>query len=219
MNQTPGDAVFGGKRLVRAFLAAVLLIVSASLLAAPPIRAVEHNKKPAVIKNLCVPAVITAQPTSTPLWIPLNSSSVLSVIVAGTDPVTVTWTTDAGAVVGSGANLPVSPLVHTCYHALVNNGCQVTESEDVWVMVSTPAITQDATVIPSTIKAGDKVTLEAGGGNGLGPLTYKWYLSDGTFVGNGKKLVLRPTVTTSYYYKLCNSTDSGPSNTVTVTVQ
>jgi hypothetical protein len=129
------------------------------------------------------------------------------------------WFTDQGELVGSGRSVPVSPKVHTCYYAIVSNACETVKSADIWVMVSTPTVTEDPTASPSTISAGQKATLQAGGGTGQGPFTYKWYTSDGTFIGSGKKLVVRPIVTTSYYYKLCNSLESSPSNFVTVTVR
>jgi hypothetical protein len=64
--------------------------------------------------------------------------------------------------------------------------------------------------------------LELSNATGQGTLTYLWYKSDGTLVGTttSKKLNVSPTVTTSYYYKVSNSCGTtGPSPTVTVTVQ
>ncbi|HEX7676707.1 MAG TPA: hypothetical protein VF713_01185, partial [Thermoanaerobaculia bacterium] len=105
------------------------------------------------------------------------------------------------------------------YYALVSNACQTVKSSDTWVMISTPALTENPTASPSTIAIGQSTTLQAGGGAGLGPLTYKWYTSDGTPAGTGKKCVVRPVVTTSYYYTLNNTTESAPSALVTVTVR
>ncbi|HXH41688.1 MAG TPA: hypothetical protein VNN08_23895 [Thermoanaerobaculia bacterium] len=167
----------------------------------------------------CVPASITAQPTSGPVWIPLNSSSTLSIGVAGPGTVTVDWFTDSGTPVGSGLSLPVTPTLHACYYAIVSNGCQTVKSADVWVMIATPVITDNPKVNRSTISVGQSATLEAGGGTGLGPFTFKWYTSDGTYFADGKKCVVRPLVTTSYYYTLNNAWESAPSNLITVTVQ
>jgi hypothetical protein len=50
-------------------------------------------------------------------------------------------------------------------------------------------------------------------------LTFEWFKSDGTLSGTGKKLVVRPTVTTTYYYRISNACgESAPSSNITVTV-
>lgn len=205
----------------RVILAAVVALLAIPLYAAKPRAVGRPNPAPpeaSVKAPVCVPATITSQPVSSPLWIPLYGSSTLSIGVTGSDPVTVSWFTDDGVPAGTGASVSVSPSIHTCYYAVVENGCERKVSSSTWVMIATPQITENATVKPSTITAGQAAVLQAGGGTGQGSLTYKWYTSDGTFIGNGKKLVVHPTVTTSYYYKLCNELESEASNTVTVTV-
>jgi hypothetical protein len=206
------------------FLAAMAILVALPAYPAAPRRAVappsqsgpssKIKKEPA-----CVPAGFASQPTATPQWVPLYGSSSLSVAVTGTSP-SVSWYTWGDEVfVGSGATFAVAPSKHTCYYAVVRNECGLQESLGAWVMIATPLLTQNPTATPSTITAGQPVTLETGGGTGQGTLTYKWFTSDGTQIGTGKKLVVRPTVTTSYYYKIVTDLESDPSIQVTVTVK
>jgi hypothetical protein len=85
-----------------------------------------------------------------------------------------------------------------------------------------PGLGTPPTATPSTITAGQTSKLETANATGQGTLTYLWYKSDGTLVGTSttKKLIVSPAVTTSYYYKVSNSCGTtGPSPTVTVTVQ
>lgn len=217
MTQTPAVKRIHPLRLLLAFL---LILVSAPLLAGARGRAVVINPNPpsSIKPPKCVPASITAQPPMTQ-WIALKSSADLIVEATGSGTITALWFKDDGTPVGSGLVLSVSPTENTCYYALVSNDCETVKSSETWVMISTPVLTENATVSPSSIAVGQTATLQAGGGTGLGKLTYKWYTSDGTPVGTGKKCVVRPVVTTSYYYTLYNTTESAPSALVTVTVR
>jgi len=211
-------------RLVSLFLAALAIFIAVPLYPATPRRAVappsQSVPSPKITKEpACVPAAFASQPTAKPQWIPRYASSSLSVTVTGTNAAVSWYTWGNETFVGSGATLAVAPSTHTCYYAVVRNECGLQESLGAWVMISTPILTENPTVSPSTITAGQRATLEAGGGTGQGTLTYKWFTSDGTFIGAGKKLVVRPAVTTSYYYKLCNDLESDPSVQVTVTVK
>lgn len=209
-------------RRTSSFLVAMLFLVILPLHAAAPRRAVGRPSPtpppPAYKLPICSPITITAQPTSSPLWIAGGGTSTLSVSVTSSAPVDINWFTSDDTPVGTGASVLVSPASNTCYYAVVSNICEVITLKNAWVMICTPVITENPTVSPATISAGQSATLEAGGGNGQGPMTYKWYTSDGTFLANGKKLLVHPVVTTSYYYKLCNSWESGPSGLVTLTV-
>jgi hypothetical protein len=219
MTQTPAV-----KRIhpLRTLLAFILIVVSAPLLAGVRGRAVvtNPNPPPAKIEPLkCMPASIVAQPP-VKQWIALKDSADLTVEVSGSGTVNAFWFKDDGTPVGSGLILSVSPTENTCYYALVSNDCQTVKSADTWVMISTPVLTENATASQLTITAGQSTTLQAGGGTGIGKLTYKWYSSDGAPAGTGKKCVVRPVVTTSYYYTIYNSTmESAPSNLVTITVR
>jgi hypothetical protein len=149
----------------------------------------------------------------------MSGSSTLSVDVTGTNAAVSWYTWGDEKLVGTGKSISVSPTTHTCYYAVVRNECGLQESLGAWVMICTPVITQNPTASPSSIVPGEAATLEAGGGTGQGSLTYKWFTNDGTFIGTGKKLVVRPRVTTTYYYKLCNAWESDPSVPITVTVR
>lgn len=225
MTRHPGfhAASSTARLLVSPLLAAMAILVSGPLYSATPRRAAAPPSQsgPSQIKKepACDPPAFLSQPTAKPQWITRYGSSSLSVNVTGTRA-TVSWYTWGNEVfVGSGATLAVSPSTHTCYYAIVRNECGLQESLGAWVMISTPILTQNPTATPPAITAGQPVTLETGGGMGQGPLTYKWYSSDGTLIGTGKKLVVKPAVTTSYYYKLCNDLESDPSVQVTVTVK
>lgn len=178
-----------------------------------------------VTVTICVPATITAQPTRTPSMIAPGGSATLSIGVAGSSPISVLWYTTAGVAAGSGTTVSVSPTASTAYYAVVSNACQspgVQSNNTPLVKVCSgapPAVTAAPTVSPSTITAGQTATLQASGGSGAAPLTFTWYTSGGTSVGTGKKLVVQPAVTTTYYYTVANACgESDPSSTVTVTV-
>jgi PKD repeat protein len=168
------------------------------------------------------PAAIITQPTSNPGSIPSGGSSTLTIVVTGTAPVSVQWYTLAGNPVGSGPSISVSPTTTTVYYAIVSNAYATVQSLNVQVSICSPGLGTAPTATPSTIMTGQISRLELSNATGQGTLTYLWYKSDGTLVGTttSKKLNVSPTVTTSYYYKVSNSCGTtGPSPTVTVTVQ
>jgi PKD repeat protein len=170
----------------------------------------------------CVAPAISTQPTASPSSIPTGSSSTLTIAVTGTAPVTVQWYTLAGTFVGSGTSISVSPTATTTYYAIVSNACGSVQSSNCTVTICSPGLGTAPTATPSTITAGQTSRLDMGSATGTPTLTYLWYKSDGTFVASttAKKLNVSPTVTTSYYYKVSNSCGTtGPSPTVTVTVQ
>jgi hypothetical protein len=176
----------------------------------------------ATITVTCGGVSIISQPTSNPSTIcGANPTSVLSISVSGDAPVTVQWY-DNTTLIGTGTSLNVTPSVTTTYHAVVSNSCGSVTSANVTVTVSNPSFGTTFTATPSTISAGQSSKLELGGATGAATLTYHWFKSDGTELGTStnKKFFVSPTVTTSYYYKVSNSCGTtGPSPTVTVTVQ
>jgi hypothetical protein len=178
----------------------------------------DSKAKPVSVCDLA----ITTQPTSSPAAIPSGGSSTLTIAVTGTAPVNVQWYTSTGTAVGSGTSVSVSPTTNTVYYAVVTNLCGNVQSANVLVSVCSPGLGTAPTATPSTITAGQTSKLEMGNATGQGTLTYLWYKSDGTLVGTStnKKLNVAPTISTSYYYKVSNSCGTtGPSATVTVTVQ
>jgi hypothetical protein len=173
-----------------------------------------------VTVSVCVPPT-APQPTSNPSTIITGGSSTLSIAATGTS-LTIQWYTSAAVNVGSGASIVVSPTATTTYYAVVSNSCGSVQSPNVDVTFCSLTLGTTFTATPSTITAGQTSTLTMGGATGTGTLTYLWYKSDGTYVGTStnKKLNVTPTVTTSYYYKVTNSCGTtGPSPTITVTVQ
>jgi hypothetical protein len=222
MSHTSAVQTMKTTRMLYPLLAGVLMALSIPMLGASRARvAVAPTPTPVAVVDAgppCSPASIKKSPESSPLWIERYATSNLSIEVTGSKPITIEWFTDDGTLVGSGPTIAVTPYVNTCYYAVVSNACQTVKTGYAWVMISTPEVTDDPTARPSTIAAGEKAVLEAGGGTGLGPFNFKWYTSDGTHIGSGKKLVVHPKVTTSYYYKLCNATESLPSAAVTVSV-
>jgi hypothetical protein len=172
-----------------------------------------------VTVTVCFLPAITSQPTATPSTIDAGGSSTLSIAVSGAT--TVQWFNGTTAI-GTGTSIVVSPAGTTVYHAVVSNSCGSVTSANVKVTVCSPGLGTTFTATPSTISAGQTSKLEVGGATGTATLTYLWFKSDGTQVGTStnKKLNVTPTVTTSYYYEVSNSCGTtGPSPTVTVTVQ
>lgn len=172
-----------------------------------------------VTVTVCFLPAITSQPTATPSTIDVGGSSTLSIAVSGAT--TIQWFNGTTAI-GTGTSIVVSPAGTTVYHAVVSNSCGSVTSANVKVTVCSPGLGTTFTATPSTISAGQTSKLEVGGATGTATLTYLWFKSDGTQVGTStnKKLNVTPSVTTSYYYKVSNSCGTtGPSTTVTVTVQ
>ena len=170
----------------------------------------------------CTPPAISTQPAASPASIPTGGSSTLTIAVTGTAPLTVQWYTSLGTFVGTGTSLVVSPASTTSYYAVVSNACGSVQSLTCKVTICSPGLGSAPTATPSTITAGQTSRLDMGDATGSPTLTYLWYKSDGTLVGTttAKRLNVTPTVTTSYYYKVSNSCGTtGPSPTVTVTVQ
>jgi hypothetical protein len=171
---------------------------------------------------VCAPATVLSGPTRDPHTINPGGSSTLSIAVAGSTPISVSWYTDAGGFVGSGTSISVSPTTDTTYHAILSNPCASgvqSGNAQVTICNGAPIVTQNPTVNQTPITSGQSATLQAGGGTGATPLTYEWFTYNGTQIGTGKKLVVWPTMTTTYYYRIRNVCgESAPSLTVTVTV-
>jgi hypothetical protein len=174
-----------------------------------------------VTVTVCAPPGISSQPTASPASVITGGSATLTIGVTGT-ALSVQWFTSTGTAVGTGVSINVSPTATTSYYAVVSNACGSVQSTSCDVSYCFLTLGTTLTATPSTITAGQTSSLQMGGATGTGTLTYLWYKSDGTQVGTStnKKLNVTPAVTTSYYYKVSNSCGvTGPSPTVTVTVQ
>jgi len=89
------------------------------------------------VQPTCIPAAITSQPGGQ--TINLGGTATVSIATSGTAPVAVQWYTTAGAFVGGGNSLTVSPSWTTTYYAMVSNGCHSVQSSPVMIMVRQPA--------------------------------------------------------------------------------
>jgi hypothetical protein len=164
----------------------------------------------------CVAPSITTQPSGSTIS---SGSAPLALAANGTDPVTITWKTSAGVVVGSGAAITVSPTATTSYYAVVSNGCGSVQSSTVTVTVSAGCVPPAITMQPagSTTDSGNSAGLSLAASGTL-PLTVTWKTAAGTTVGTGSSISVSPTATTSYYATVTNSCGSVQSATVPVTV-
>jgi hypothetical protein len=117
------------------------------------------------------------------------------------------WYTNScdGTLIGTGNNMPVAPSVNTTYYGRWETDCGLSACESVAVEVIPmvlPPNSVDAT--PSSVNAGESVTLTYNGGTGE---TFNWYTGycHGTLIGSGNSLVVSPTVYTTYYGSWENS--------------
>ena len=176
---------------------------------------VQVNPKPAT-------PVATATPTA------ICKDSGDEVTLAVTSPVSgyrYEWYNSSSVHVGTGTTQTVTPNAsetYTVYAFDDNYSATKCQSDGAVVSVSVvdnpdaPLVSQSATTICSA--DGTSVTLSIS--NVQSGLTYKWYKSDNTYVGEGTSIVVSPTTTTAYYAKAVNSTDceSLKSDNLTVKV-
>lgn len=173
---------------------------------------------------VCVPPSITTSPTSKP--INLGTSTTLTVVAAGTAPLTYAWFIgnpgDTSTPVGTNAaTISVTPTQTTTYWVRVTNACstqQAVSSATITVTCVAPGITSQSTTV--NITEGNSTTLQVvATGSGL---SYQWYLGPSGDtrqpVGqNSPNLPVSPVITTQYWVRVSGSCGT-PVDSVTVTV-
>jgi len=178
----------------------------------------------------CTQASITTHPGS--VTIPQGSSTTLSVVVAGTAPISYQWYTGTSGNTSNpipnanGPSITVTPTqTITTYWVHVSNSCNTVGVNSVTGVVtlsscaSPPITTQPA---GTTAAIGTSVTLKV---VATGSVHYQWYKGQkgdlSTKVGTDSDTFTTPTITgnTSYWVRVtaaCGSTSFSDSNTATI---
>ncbi len=150
-----------------------------------------------IVQQTCLPASITSQPAGQ--TINAGSSATLSIGVTGTAPVTVKWYTAAGAFVGDGNNLTVTPSWTTTYYAMVSNDCHTVQSSPVTITVRQPATITWAT--PAAITYGTTLGATQLSATANTPGTFTYSPAAGTVLAAGTRtlsLTFSPADTNQY---------------------
>lgn len=177
---------------------------------------------------VCVPPSITTSPQSKS--IALGTSTNLSVVAAGSAPLTYSWfegaVGDTSKAVGTNtATISVTPAVTTSYWVRVTNACSTQQANSAAATITVTCLAPSITTPPANanITEGNGITLQViAAGSGL---SYQWYLGPSgdtrTTIGqNSPNLSVSPVVTTQYWVRVsgsCGNPVDSPTVTVNVT--
>ena len=173
----------------------------------------------------CSTPSITSQPHSQA--VPTGSQAVLTVGAGGTQPFTYQWYIGDSGVTTSpvpnsnSATLVVTVNATTKRWVRVSNACGAADSQTATLTATTSCTSPSIYSQPQsvTIAPGQSMTLSVGA-SGSAPLSYQWYLGDGTRMSgaNGSSVTVTPSQTTGFYVIVTNDCGTLASDVVTVTV-
>ncbi|HEV7428012.1 MAG TPA: M57 family metalloprotease [Thermoanaerobaculia bacterium] len=169
----------------------------------------------------CTPSSITTPPGNT--TIAPGGSATLTVVAAGTAPITFQWYTGTSGNTNSkilnatNASLTVSPAVTTTYWVQVANSCNTVGNNSVTAVVTvsaicpSPTITRQPAAVSAPIGSTDKLSVGAGGTTST--VHYQWYQGAkgdvSKKVGTDSAVFVTPTVSVTLSYWVRLSVDCG----------
>lgn len=175
---------------------------------------------------VCNAPSITTQPQSKS--IALGTSTTLSVVAAGSAPLTYAWfegaVGDTSKQVGSAASISVTPTETTTYWVRVTNTCSTQQAVSNAATITVSCVAPSIVTPPESVNIteGNQVTLQVvAAGSGL---SYQWFLGPSGDVRqpvgqSSPNLSVSPVITTQYWVRVSGACgDPADSPTVTVNV-
>jgi hypothetical protein len=174
---------------------------------------------------VCVPPSITTSPQSKSIG--LGTSTTLSVVAAGSSPLTFAWFEgnpgDTTKPVGTNAaTISITPTTTTTYWVRVTNTCSTQVANSTAATVTVTCIAPSITTQPNSanIVEGNSATLQVvAAGSGL---SYQWFqgatgITTNPIGTNSPSLNVAPVATTQYWVRISGAC-GGPINSITATV-
>jgi len=180
----------------------------------------------------CSPSSITTHPSSATI-VP-GGTTTLTVVAAGTTPISYQWFTGTSGNTGSpitgatNASVTVSPAVTTSYWVRVSNSCNTTGNNSTTAVVTVSGSCPSPTILgqpadtSAPIGTNGRLTVSVGGTTA--PVHYQWYQGVkgdvSKKVGTDSAVFTTPTVSVTTSYWVRASVDCGSfadSNTAVVT--
>ena len=118
----------------------------------------------------------------------------------------------AGAAIGNGSSIMVSPSSTTTYFVRAEGTCNTTNCVSITILVENLSAAPAAAISsPSTVCPGDLSILSVAGGSLGAGASWNWYATScgGTFISSGPTLAVNPLITTTYFVRAegtCNTT-------------
>jgi Ig-like domain CHU_C associated len=169
--------------------------------------------------TVCAPAQITAGPAASMPSITEGDPVTLTASASGTARISYRWIDSAGATVGSGPAITITPGSTNSYRVTAGNSCGTATSGSVTVVVNPRCIAPSVGAHPQSqeIVSGSSATLTVAA-SGTAPLAIEWFTAGGTAAGFGASITVSPTATTAYFARVTNACGTIVSEPATITV-